>query len=106
KNPDTYTNPNPVGTGPFTKVVQFSSQDYILGKNKYYWQKLTYDGIHVPALSGNDATLAAAVSGKLDWMASFFSNVQKSYVAHDPKHFHAYYGNVAYPLGIYFNDEK
>jgi peptide/nickel transport system substrate-binding protein len=105
-NPDTYTNPHPVGTGPFPNVASFSSQEYVLGKNKYYWQKLSYDGIRVPALSSNDATLAAAISGELDWTANFFSNVQKTYVAHDPAHFHAYYGNVAYPLGLYFNDEK
>ncbi len=60
----------------------------------------------MPALSSNDATLAAADTGELDWTANFFSNVQQTYVAKDPQHFHAYYGNVAYPLGIYFNDEK
>jgi len=105
-NPDTWTNPHPVGTGPFTRIVSFSSQEFILGRNPYYWQKLAYDGIRVPALASNDATLAAAVSGELDWTANFFSNVQQTYVAHDPAHFHAYYGNVAYPLGLYVNDEQ
>jgi len=104
-NPGTNTNTKPVGTGPFTQVTSFSSQEYILGKNPYYWQKLSYDGIRVPALPSNDATLAAAVSGELDWTANFFSNVQQTYVAKDPAHFHAFYKNVAYPLGIYFNDE-
>jgi peptide/nickel transport system substrate-binding protein len=106
KNPTTWLNANPVGTGPFARVAKFSSQEYILGKNPYYWQKLTYDGIRVPALSSNDATLAAADSGQLDWTGSFFSNVQKTYVSHDSAHFHAYYSNVAYPLGIYFNTQK
>jgi len=108
KNPDSWPNPNPVGTGPFARVTKFSSQVYILGKNPYYWQKgkPAYDGVQVPALSSNDATLAAAIKGDLDWTPSFFSNVQKSYIAHDPSHFHAYYGNVAYPLGLYFDVEK
>jgi peptide/nickel transport system substrate-binding protein len=105
-DPSTFTNPNPVGTGPFPKVVKFTSQEFILGKNPYYWQKLSYDGIRVPALSSNDATLAAAISGELDWTANFFPNVQNTYVSHDPTHFHAFYKNIAYPLGIYFNDEK
>lgn len=107
-NPDSWTNPNPVGTGPFARVAKFASQEYILGKNSYYWQKgqPTYDGILVPALSSNDATLAAAVKGDLDWTGNMFSNVQKTYVAHDPTHFHADYKDVAYPLGLYFNDEK
>jgi peptide/nickel transport system substrate-binding protein len=105
-NPSTFTNTHPVGTGPFTQVVKFTSQEFILGRNPYYWQKLTYDGIRVPALSSNDATLAAAISGELDWTANFFPNVQNTYVAHDPAHFHAFYKNIAYALGIYFNDEK
>jgi peptide/nickel transport system substrate-binding protein len=105
KNPDTWTNPNPVGTGPFTKIVKFTSQLYILGKNPYYWQKLNYDGIKVPALPDNTSALAAAVTGQLDWSPNKFDNVQTSYVAKDSKHFHAYYKDVAYPLGLYFNDE-
>jgi peptide/nickel transport system substrate-binding protein len=105
-NPSTWLNTKPVGTGPFARVIKFSSQQYILGKNPYYWQKLSYDGIRVPALSSNDATLAAADSGQLDWTGNFFSNVQKTYINHDPSHFHAFYSNVAYPLGIYFNTQK
>jgi peptide/nickel transport system substrate-binding protein len=106
KNPDTWPNPTPVGTGPFTKLVRFTSQLYILGKNPYYWQKLNYDGIKVPALPDNNSALAAAVKGELDWSPNKFDNVQTSYVARDPKHFHAYYKDVAYPLGLYFNDEQ
>lgn len=105
-NPTTWTNPKPVGTGPFTRVVKFTSQVYILGKNPYYWQKLSYDGIKVPALPDNNSALAAAVKGELDWTPNKFENVQSTYVARDPKHFHAYYKDVAYPLGLYFNVEK
>ena len=32
-DPATFTNPNPVGTGPFTKITRFTSQDYVLAKN-------------------------------------------------------------------------
>lgn len=107
-NPATYTNPNPVGTGPFAHVAKFTSQEFILGKNKYYWQKgkPAYDGIKVPALSSNDAALASAIKGDIDWMASFISNVQQSYIKYDPAHFRAFYGNVAYPLGLYVNTQK
>src|SRR4051812_250638 len=37
-NPQTYTNPNPIGSGPFTKILRFTSQDYVLGKNPGYWK--------------------------------------------------------------------
>jgi peptide/nickel transport system substrate-binding protein len=107
-NPDTFANPNPVGTGPFARVTKFTSQEYILGKNPYYWQKgkPAYAGIRVPALSSNDATLAAAIKGDLDWTDNKFSNVLKTYVSHDRTHYHYFYGQQAYPLGLYVNDQK
>ena len=107
-NPDGFANPNPVGTGPFARVAKFSSQVYILGKNPYYWQKgkPAYAGIRVPALTDNNATLAAAIKGDLDWTDNKFSQVQKTYVSHDPKHYHYFYGQQAYPLGLYVNDQK
>ncbi|MGH2443641.1 MAG: ABC transporter substrate-binding protein, partial [Chloroflexota bacterium] len=108
KHPDTFANGNPVGTGPFARVTRFSSQEYILGKNPYYWQKgkPSYAGIKVPALSGNDPALLASIKGQIDWAGVFFPNTQKSYVAHDPAHYHYFYANNTYPLGLYFNDEQ
>ena len=69
-NPATFVNANPVGTGPFTQVVSFGPEGYTLGKNPHYWKKLTYDGIHVPALTDNNAALAAALSHQMDWTAT------------------------------------
>ena len=36
-NPSTYTNPKPIGSGPFTQVGRFTTQDYVLNKNPHYW---------------------------------------------------------------------
>jgi len=49
--PDTYTDPNPVGTGPFTQVENFSPQSYDVAKNPYYWQKgkPTFDRMRFPS---------------------------------------------------------
>lgn len=108
KNPSQYANPNPVGTGPFTQVLNFSAQGFILGKNPYYWQpgKPAFDGIELPALTGNDAANLSMVRGTLDWTGSFVPNVQRVYVARDPVHFHYYYDTHQFPNGFYFNDEK
>ena len=35
--PATFTNPNPVGSGPFAKVGRFTTQDYVFDKNPNYW---------------------------------------------------------------------
>jgi len=37
-DPLAFTNPNPVGTGPFTEVRVFRNQVWELGKNPRYWQ--------------------------------------------------------------------
>jgi peptide/nickel transport system substrate-binding protein len=37
-NPATYTNSKPVGTGPFTTISRFTTQDYVFSKNAKYWQ--------------------------------------------------------------------
>src|SRR5438445_13350016 len=38
KDAAAYTNPNPVGSGPFNVVSRFNTQDYVLSKNAHYWQ--------------------------------------------------------------------
>jgi peptide/nickel transport system substrate-binding protein len=107
-DPTTFTNPHPVGTGPFTQVLSFSPQEYVLGKNPYYWQqgKPAYAGIRVPALSSNDAALASMLRGDLDWVGLFVPKAASAYVAHDPQHFHYFYANNTVPLALYFNDEQ
>ena len=32
-DPSTFTNPHPVGSGPFNRILRFTPQDYVLGKN-------------------------------------------------------------------------
>lgn len=107
-DPATFANAHPVGTGPFTQVTSFSSQEYVLGRNPHYWQKgkPAYAGIRVPALSSNDAALAAMITGQLDWAGLFVPNAQNAFVSHDPAHFHYFYANNTVPLGLYFNDQQ
>lgn len=107
-NPTTFTNPNPVGTGAFARVQSFSTQVFVLGRNKYYWQKgkPAYAGIKVPALSSNDAALAAMIRGSLDWVGLFVPNAAKALVAHDRAHLHYFYANNTVPLGLFFNNQQ
>jgi peptide/nickel transport system substrate-binding protein len=103
--PDTYANPNPVGSGPFANVGKFSSQEILYTRNKYYWQPLAYDGIKVPLLIDNAGADTARSKGELDWSGNFVADVQHVYVAKDPAHNHYYFAQVA-PLGLWFNDQK
>jgi peptide/nickel transport system substrate-binding protein len=105
KDITSFTNENPIGSGPFTQITRFNSQDYVLSKNPHFWQK---GKPNVPCLeriaaSGNDAALLQIVSGQADWTHNFVPNVEKAYIARDPKHYHASYLPVGLPISLYFD---
>ena len=93
KDPATWTNDNPVATGPFTQITKFDSQIYILEKNPYYWQpgKPAFQGLRYPAFADNDAANLALANGELDWAGNFVPDIEKTYVAKDPSDFHYYF---------------
>ena len=107
-DPTTFTNSNPVGSGPFDKITRFTTQDYVFSKNTHYWQP----GLpKVPCLeyvqaASNDSALALIQSGQVDWTHNFVPNVASAYTAKDPKHFHAFYATTAYPVSLLFDDTQ
>jgi peptide/nickel transport system substrate-binding protein len=104
-DPSTFLNSKPVGSGPFTVISRFTTQDYVFSKNPHYWQA----GMpKIPCLeyvqaASNDAALALIQSGQVDWTHNFVPNVQQAYVAKDPKHYHAFYATTAYPISLTFD---
>jgi len=108
KDPATFTNPTPVGSGPFNTITRFTTQDFVFGKNPSYWQK----GLpKVPCLeyvqaSSNDAALALIQRGQVDWTHNFVPNVEKAYVSKDPAHYHAFYATTAYPVSLLLDDTQ
>src|SRR4051812_31805215 len=68
-DPATFTNSNPVGSGPFTRITRFTTQDYVLSKNPHYWQsgKPLIGCLEYVQASSNDSALALAQSGAVDW---------------------------------------
>ncbi|MBO3662809.1 ABC transporter substrate-binding protein [Microbacterium stercoris] len=87
-DPATFQNPEPIGSGPFTEVANFSAQSYDLTRNPHYWQedKANYGGIRVIAYGGNDAANIAAINGDIDFGLGFIQDIQKTYVDVDPEH--------------------
>ncbi len=106
KDPATFTNPNPVGTGPFTKITRFTSQDYVFSKNPHYWQsgKPLISCLEYVQAASNDAALALAQSGQVDWTHNFVPNVEKAYESKDKAHFHSFYATTAYPVSLVFDN--
>ena len=104
----TWTNPHPVGSGPFTRVTRFTSQDYVLSKNPHYWQKgLPKIGcVEYVQAASNDAALALIQSGQVDWTHNFVPNVDKAYESKDKAHFHSFYATTGYPVSLVFDDTQ
>ena len=92
-DPSTFTNDNPVATGPFTEITKFDTQIYIVEKNPYYWQegKPYFQGLRYPAYPGNDQANMALANGELDWAGNFVPDIEKTYVSKDPANFHYYF---------------
>jgi peptide/nickel transport system substrate-binding protein len=108
KNAADFTNSRPVGSGPFTRITRFNGQDYVLSKNPNYWQKgkPRVACIERIAAAGNDAALLQIVNGEADWTHNFVPNVEKAYIGHDPKHYHASYLGVGLPISLFFDLTK
>lgn len=93
KNPVTWTNPNPVGTGAYL-VKSYTPQEFILVKNPHYWQasKVKVQEIEFPAVSENANTVWLNLSqGKYTAANAFAPNIYKTYLNKDPKYRHIWF---------------
>ena len=115
--PAKYPNPDPVATGPFTKVTSFQTQSFDLMPNPTYWgsnhqgddasasgddptgtpstghtaDHTSLPGIRMLAFAGNDSANLAAVSGDVDWAPQYMADIQTAYIDKDPVHRHYWF---------------
>ena len=103
-----FTNPNPVGSGPFNRITRFNGQDYVLGKNPNYYKAglPKIPCVERIAAASNDAALLQIVNGEADWTHNFVPNVESAYQAKDPAHYHNAYLTTGLPVGLYFDLTK
>ncbi|MCF7355178.1 ABC transporter substrate-binding protein [Vibrio sp. CK2-1] len=92
KDPTSFTNENPVGTGPFTEIDTFTPQLYIQCANPNYWDadNLDIDCLRVPQIANNDQLLGKIVNSELDWTSSFVPDIDKTYASVSPNHHYWY----------------
>ncbi|GAA3340824.1 ABC transporter substrate-binding protein [Curtobacterium pusillum] len=78
KDPTTWRDPNPVGTGPFV-LGNYTDQQYSMDKNKRYWQadKIAIKHLILPATN----TQLDTVTRGYDWAYSFISDVEGTWGA-------------------------
>ena len=70
-NPVTYTDPNPVGTGPYL-LRTYSSHGFLLKQNPGYWNKsaVKVSAVDFPFYSSNANLVPPIASGQIDWAGS------------------------------------
>jgi peptide/nickel transport system substrate-binding protein len=102
-DPVNASNPEPIGTGPFT-IGQCTPQNITYNRNPRYWQKgLPYlKTVNYPAFSDNDTANASIVSGDAQWGGQFIPNIDTRYVAMDPSHNHYWFPPID-NVNIWFN---
>src|SRR6266446_5501381 len=90
-NPATFTDPNPVGTGPFVlDSSSFTPQGFTLKRNPGYWQAsmLKVNKVYFPVYTSNTGALSALFSGQIDWTGNFIPGLKKNFVDTNPKYHH------------------
>jgi peptide/nickel transport system substrate-binding protein len=107
-DPATFTNPDPVGSGPFNVISRFTAQDYVFNKNPHYWlagsPKIAC--LEYTQAVSNDSALLAIQSGQVDWTHNFVPNVAQAYESKDKAHYHAFYATTAYAQSLVFDDTQ
>lgn len=107
-DPLTFTNPNPVATGPFTEVRTFQNQVYELGRNPNYWQdgRPYVEALRFLAYPGNDQANMALVEGTVDWAGNFVPAIDRTFVRRDPDHNKYWFPLVGSTVFLYANTTR
>jgi peptide/nickel transport system substrate-binding protein len=105
-NPATFTDPNPVGTGPYM-LASFTPQGFTLKQNPGYWQASM---VHVPKVffpvyTSNTSALSALFSNQIDWTGNFIPGLQQQFVNPSPSTHH-YWENPGSSNALFPNVNK
>jgi len=83
-NPAHFTDPKPVGTGPYT-LGSFTSQGFTMVANPSYWQPVPVKKVYFPAYSSNTAAQTALFSQKIDWTGNYIPGLKANFLDKDPR---------------------
>ena len=108
EDPIKFTNPNPVGTGPFTEILKFQKQVWELGKNYNYWQKdkPKVEKLTFPAFPTNVQATYALINGEVDWAGNFIPAIDRIFKNKNPKHHHYWFPRSGGSIFLYPNNTK
>ena len=103
-----FTDPNPIGTGPFTEITLFTNQVWELGKNPNYWQKgkPKIEKLRFPAFLSNEQATLALIKGEVDWSGNFIPAIDRIFVSKDPAHNSYWFPKSGGSIFLYLNTTK
>ena len=99
-DPATYTDPSPVGSGPY-KLSNYTAEGFTMTANPDYWQPVPVPKVYFPVYTTNSSAQNALFSGQIDWTGNYIPNLQKDFIQKDPATNYAFEGanasNALYP---------
>jgi peptide/nickel transport system substrate-binding protein len=92
KNPATFTDPKPIGTGPYV-LKSFSPQLVTLTKNSKFWMpgEPKIAEVRLPAVESNTSGGLLAAQGQVQWGGFFIPDMKTSFLDKDPQYNHAWF---------------
>jgi peptide/nickel transport system substrate-binding protein len=93
-DPGTFTDANPVGTGPY-KLGSFTVAGITLTANPSYWHGAPkISTVEFPVIASNPNVLSALNSNTLDWAGNFLSGLATTFVKPSPSTHHTWFAPV------------
>lgn len=105
EDPTTDTNPEPVGTGPYTLESWTPQAATVVARDDYWGGEPAVPEIRYSSYNDNNALTTALTTGEAQWGWTFIADFENVYIAQDPEHYNQY---AAGGLGIdvlYLNNE-
>jgi peptide/nickel transport system substrate-binding protein len=100
KDPATYTDPTPVGSGPY-KLGNYTNEGFTMVASSDYWQPVTVPKVYFPVYTTNASAQNALFGGQIDWTGNYIPNLQTDFIQKDPSTNYAFEGsnssNALYP---------
>ncbi|SON52594.1 ABC transporter substrate-binding protein [Vibrio tapetis] len=93
ENLTTFTNPNPVGSGPMTTVKYLKPQQMELCRNPHYYieNRPYLDCVNLRSYNDNSQIQPALIKGEIDWGSNFIADVESTFVGADKDNNHFWY---------------
>ncbi|AXI76848.1 ABC transporter substrate-binding protein [Peterkaempfera bronchialis] len=106
KDPSTWTNQQPVGSGPYT-LKSFTPQTVTLTLRDSYWKDLPkVSELRYTSFNDNSAQTTALANGASEWSFVFMPNYKQLYINKDAQHNKLWFPSGLGIHGLWFNTAK